>query len=177
MDWACQASLSRTTSRSLLKFVSIELVMLFSHLILYHPFLHEAVQLHCSKSDSHRFCESLWGINVSLAPAVKQRITFEPGGSGHGGGLSGSSSWWTCLQSRWEHGQQTGLCELQSLLGLGMGVSWQHAENWWKASLRAGAGWPPGWPRLTGAPRQLSFLLLHLLPLLILQGSHSKDAP
>ena len=36
---ACQASLSITNSRSLLKFMSIELVMLSSHLILCHPLL------------------------------------------------------------------------------------------------------------------------------------------
>ena len=35
---ACQAPLSSTISRSLLKFISIELVMLSSHLIFYHPF-------------------------------------------------------------------------------------------------------------------------------------------
>ena len=35
---ACQASLSSSNSWSLLKFMSIELVMLFNHLILYHPF-------------------------------------------------------------------------------------------------------------------------------------------
>ena len=36
---ALQASLSFTISRTLLKFMSIELVMLSNHLILYHPFL------------------------------------------------------------------------------------------------------------------------------------------
>ena len=35
---ACQAPLSSTVSWSLLKFMSIELVMLFNHLILHHPF-------------------------------------------------------------------------------------------------------------------------------------------
>ena len=35
----CQASLSFTTSRSLLKFMSIELVMPSNHLVLYHPLL------------------------------------------------------------------------------------------------------------------------------------------
>ena len=39
MDSAHQASLSITNSRSLLKLVSIELVMPFSHLILCHPLL------------------------------------------------------------------------------------------------------------------------------------------
>ena len=34
---AHQASQSFTTSQSLLKFMSLELVMLFNHLILYHP--------------------------------------------------------------------------------------------------------------------------------------------
>ena len=36
---ACQASLSFTISWSLLKFMSVELVVLFNHLILCHPFL------------------------------------------------------------------------------------------------------------------------------------------
>ena len=36
---ACQASLSFTISRSLLRFISVELVRLFNHLILYHPLL------------------------------------------------------------------------------------------------------------------------------------------
>ena len=36
---ACQASLTSTTSWSLLKFMSIELVILFNHLILCHPLL------------------------------------------------------------------------------------------------------------------------------------------
>ena len=36
---ACQASLSITNSRSLLKLMSIKLVMPFNHLILYHPLL------------------------------------------------------------------------------------------------------------------------------------------
>ena len=36
---ACQASLSFTNSRSLLKLMSIELVMPSNHLILYHPLL------------------------------------------------------------------------------------------------------------------------------------------
>ena len=36
---ACQASLSFTISRSLLKFMSIESVVLSNHLILYHPLL------------------------------------------------------------------------------------------------------------------------------------------
>ena len=40
-SWAvvCQAPLSSTISRILLKFMSIELVMLSKHLILYHPLL------------------------------------------------------------------------------------------------------------------------------------------
>ena len=36
---ACQASLSITNSRSLLKLISIELVMLSNHLILYHSLI------------------------------------------------------------------------------------------------------------------------------------------
>ena len=39
MDCACQASLSITNSWSLLKLISIELVMPSNHLILCHPFL------------------------------------------------------------------------------------------------------------------------------------------
>ena len=39
MDWARQASLSITNSRSLLKLMSIESVMPSNHLILYHPLL------------------------------------------------------------------------------------------------------------------------------------------
>ena len=39
MDAACQASLSITNPQSLLKLMSIELVMSSSHLILYHPLL------------------------------------------------------------------------------------------------------------------------------------------
>ena len=36
---ACQASLSSTVSQNLLKFLSVELVMLYNHLILCHPLL------------------------------------------------------------------------------------------------------------------------------------------
>ena len=43
---ACQASLSLTSSQTLSKFMSVELVMLFNHLILYHPLL----LLHLSSS-------------------------------------------------------------------------------------------------------------------------------
>ena len=43
---ACQASLSFTISQSLLKFMSIELVMLSNHLILHRPLLLPSIFVH-----------------------------------------------------------------------------------------------------------------------------------
>ena len=54
---ACQASLTSTISRHLLKFMSIELMILFNHLILCHPLL-----LLSSIFPSIRVFSSEWGL-------------------------------------------------------------------------------------------------------------------
>ena len=70
---ACQASLSFTISRNLLRFMSIESVMPFNHLILCHPFLwlsiFPSIRVSSSESALHirwpKYCSVIFSISPS----------------------------------------------------------------------------------------------------------------
>ena len=70
---ACQASLSFTISRSLIRFMSIESVMPFNHLILCHPFLWPSVfpsiRVSSSESALHIRWPKFWNIIFSISPS------------------------------------------------------------------------------------------------------------
>ena len=73
---ACQASLSFTVSRSLLKFMSIESVMLFNHLILCHPLLplpsiSPSIQVFSNESVLHIRWPKYWSFSFSISPSNK----------------------------------------------------------------------------------------------------------
>ena len=70
---ACQASLSITNSRSLLKLMSIESVMPSNHLILCHPLLLPpsilpSIRVFSSESVLHKGSQSI-GVSVSITPS------------------------------------------------------------------------------------------------------------
>ena len=67
---ACQASLSYTLSWSLLRFMSIELVMLFNHLILCHsllllPLIFPSVRVFSNESTLRTRCPKYWSFSIS----------------------------------------------------------------------------------------------------------------
>ena len=67
---ACQAPLSFTTSRSLLKFMSIEPVMPSSHLILCHPLLllppiPPSIRVFSNKSTVHMRWPKFWSFRIN----------------------------------------------------------------------------------------------------------------
>ena len=71
---ACQASLSITNSQSLLKLMSIELVMPSNHLILCHPllFLHSvfpSIRVFSSESALHIRYPKYWSFSFSISPS------------------------------------------------------------------------------------------------------------
>ena len=71
---AHQASLSRTNARSLLKFMSIELMMPFSHLILCHPLLFlpsifPSIRRFSSASVLHFRWSNYWSFSFSIIPS------------------------------------------------------------------------------------------------------------
>ena len=70
----CQASLSITNSRSLLKFMSIESVMTSSHLILCHPLLLlppilSSIRVFSSESTLHIRWPKYWSFSFSISPS------------------------------------------------------------------------------------------------------------
>ena len=70
---AFQASLSITNSWSLLKFMSIESVMLFNHLILWCPLLllpsiFPSIRVFSNKSVLHIRCPEYWSFSFSISP-------------------------------------------------------------------------------------------------------------
>ena len=70
---AHQASLSFTISQSLLKFMSIELVMLSNHLILFHPLLlllliFPSIRVFSDKSVLHIRWPKYWSFSFSIRP-------------------------------------------------------------------------------------------------------------
>ena len=71
---ACQASLSITNLRSLLKLMSIELVMPFNHLILYHPLLLlpsilPSMRVSSDESVLHIRWPKCWSFRFSISPS------------------------------------------------------------------------------------------------------------
>ena len=70
---ACQASLSITNSRSLLKLIAMESVMPFNHLILCHPLLllpsiFPSIRAFSSVSSSHQR-PKYWSFSLSISPS------------------------------------------------------------------------------------------------------------
>ena len=76
---ACQASLSITNSRTLLKFMSIELVMPSNHLILCHPLLlpsiFPTIRVFSKKSVLIR-SPKYWSFSFSISPSNSGLISF-----------------------------------------------------------------------------------------------------
>ena len=71
---ACQASLSITNSRSLLKLVSIESVMPFNHLIFCHPLLlppsiFPSIRVFSNESALHIRWPKDWSFSFSISPS------------------------------------------------------------------------------------------------------------
>ena len=71
---ACQAPLSFTTSWNLLKFMSIELVMLSFHLNLCHPFLFSSsifssIRVFSNESALHMRWPKYWSLSFSISPS------------------------------------------------------------------------------------------------------------
>ena len=71
---ACQASLSITNSRNLLKFMSIELVMPFNHLILCHPLLlppsiFPRIRVFSNESALRIRWPKYWSLSFSISPS------------------------------------------------------------------------------------------------------------
>ena len=74
MTAACQASLSITNSQSLLKLMSIELVMPSNHLILCHPFLFlpsifPRIRVFSNESVLHIMWPKYWSFSFSISPS------------------------------------------------------------------------------------------------------------
>ena len=70
---ACQATLSITNSRSLLKFMSIKLVMPPNHLILCHPLLFlpsifPSIRVFSKESFLHIRWQKYWSFSFSISP-------------------------------------------------------------------------------------------------------------
>ena len=71
---ACQASLSITNSQSLLKLMSIELVMPSNHLILCHPLfllpsIFPRIRLYSNESVLHIRWPKCWSFSFSISPS------------------------------------------------------------------------------------------------------------
>ena len=91
---ACQASLSITNSWSLPKPMSIESVMLSSHLILCHPLLllppvPPSIRVFCNESTLHMRWPKYWSFSFRISPS-----------SEHPGLISFRMDWWISLQSK-----------------------------------------------------------------------------
>ena len=68
----CQASLSITSSWSLLKLMSIESMMPSNHLILCHPLLHSiflSIRIFSSESAPHIRWPKYWSFSFSISPS------------------------------------------------------------------------------------------------------------
>ena len=73
---ACQAPLSSTISESLLKLISIELVMSSNHLILCHPLLHlpsifPSTRVFSNELPLHIKWPNYWGISFNNSPSTE----------------------------------------------------------------------------------------------------------
>ena len=78
---ACQASLSYTISWSLLRFMSIELVMLFNHLILCHsllllPLIFPSVRVFSNESTLRTRWPKYWSFSISSFNEYSFRIDW-----------------------------------------------------------------------------------------------------
>ena len=74
---ACQISLSFTISLSLLKLMTIDLVMLSNHLILYHPLLllpsiFPSIRVFSSESALHIRWPEYWSFNFTISSSNEQ---------------------------------------------------------------------------------------------------------
>ena len=72
--WSTPGFLSITISRSLLKLMSVESVMPFSHLILCHPLfllpsIFTSIRVFSSESVLHIRCPKYWGFGFSISPS------------------------------------------------------------------------------------------------------------
>ena len=82
---ACQAPLSSTISQSLLKFMSIELVMLSSHLILGYllllPSIFLSIRVFSNESALRIMWPKVWSISFSISPSIEysRLISFSIG--------------------------------------------------------------------------------------------------
>ena len=77
---ACQASLSFTISQSLLKFMSIELVMPSNHLILCHPLLllpsiFPSIRIFSNESALHVKWPRYWSFSCSMSTECSELIS------------------------------------------------------------------------------------------------------
>ena len=84
MNYSTQTFLSFTISQSLLKFVSIELVILSNHLILCHPLLllpssFPSIRVFSSELTLHIRWPKYWSFNFSISPSNEYSglISFE----------------------------------------------------------------------------------------------------
>ena len=78
---ACQASLSITNSRSLLKLMSVESVMLSNHLVLYHPLLFlpsilPSIRVFSSESVLQIRWPKYWSFSISPSSEYSGLISF-----------------------------------------------------------------------------------------------------
>ena len=78
---ACQAFLSFTISWSLLRFMSIELMMLSNHLILCHPLLllpsiFPSIRVFCNESALHIRWPKYWSFSISPSNECSGLISF-----------------------------------------------------------------------------------------------------
>ena len=87
--WAAahQASLSITSSQSLLKLMSIELVMPFNHLILCHPLLllpsiFPSIKVFSNESTLSICCPKCWSFSFSISPSNEYLDWFPLGVTG-----------------------------------------------------------------------------------------------
>ena len=91
---ACQASLSITNSRSLLKLMSIESVMPSSHLILCRPLLllppiSPRIRVFSNESTLHMRWPKYWSFSLSISPSNE-----------HPGLIFFRMDWWIFFQSK-----------------------------------------------------------------------------
>ena len=84
---ACHASLSFAVSQSLLKFISIKLVMISNHVILCHPFLllpsiFPSIRLFSNESILHTRWQKYWNFSFSISPSNEFQGWFHLGLTG-----------------------------------------------------------------------------------------------
>ena len=132
---ACQASLSLTISWSLLKFMSIALVMPSNHLILCHPLLlllsiFPSIRVFSIESAVRIRWSKYWSFSISLLPCIKQRASGKllnsTGSSAQSSVMTEMDGWHHQCNGR-ELGENSGDGEGQG--GLACHRSWGHKES------------------------------------------------